>query len=273
MFEPDPASVRFIALGDSATHGVGDLVDGSWRGWARLLAAAMAERYDVRFDNLAVSGATVADVRQLQLEAALAHRPQVASLIVGLNDTLRSSWDSQRVHDDLLHCAETLAGQGATLLTVRFHDHSMVFGLPKLLARPMARRIGVLNAAYDEIHAKYGGLRIDLAEQAEVHNRSFWSVDRLHPSELGHRILAREYAALLSRHGLPCPLPSPFCTGQAPTRLRDARWLVTEGGPWLGRRARDLGPWAARLAVSEVFARTATRRAVASPQGVRPIAA
>jgi hypothetical protein len=27
--------------------------------------------------------------------------------------------------------------------------------------------------------------------------------------------------------------------------------MVTEGVPWFGRRAKDLGPWAARLAVTE----------------------
>mgnify|MGYP006172950607 CR=1 FL=1 len=37
--------------------------------------------------------------------------------------------------------AGLLAGQGAILLTVRFHDHSRVFGLPRLLARPLQRRI------------------------------------------------------------------------------------------------------------------------------------
>ena len=150
--------VRFSALGDSATHGLGDLVGESWRGWARILADAIGEDHDVSFCNLAIPGATVADVRHKQLADALAHRPQVASLIVGLNDTLRATWDPQRLREDLLHCAGELADQGAVLLTARFHDHSLVFGLPKLLGRPMARRIEELNAVYDEIHATYGGL-------------------------------------------------------------------------------------------------------------------
>ena len=32
---------------------------------------------------------------------------------------------------------------------------------------------------------------------------------------------------------------------------QDVEWLVTEGAPWLGRRARDLGPWAVRMAWEE----------------------
>ncbi len=272
MFDLDRTPVRFVTLGDSATHGVGDQVGGTWRGWARILADSLADRHQIQFDNLAVPGATVSDVRRLQLDSALALRPHVASLIVGLNDTLRSSWDARRVRDDLLHCGETLSAQGATLMTVRFHDHGAVLGLPGPLARPMTRRIEELNAAYDELHASFGGLRIDLSDRPEVQERSFWSVDRLHPSERGHRLLARTFAALLTQHGLPCPAPSPFCSEPAPTRRSEVRWLLTEGGPWLGRRARDLGPWALRLAVSSALARTTARRAV-SPHEVRQLAA
>jgi len=255
QFTGERSYVRFAALGDSATHGLGDHVGDGWRGWARILADAIGEDHDISFCNLAIPGATAADVRHNQLPDALAHRPQVASLIVGLNDTLRSSWDPERLREDLFHCAGELAAQGIILLTARFHDHSRIFGLPKLLARPMTRRIETLNAVYDEIHATYGGLRVDLAAHTEVYVRSFWSVDRLHPSEMGHRAIAREFAALLNERGLSFPLPSDSCTGEAPSRLRDAQWLVTQGGPWLGRRARDLGPWVARQAVSQVRAR------------------
>jgi lysophospholipase L1-like esterase len=278
MFDPDESAsgltrqftggrgyLRFAALGDSATHGLGDPVGDGWRGWARILADALGQDHDVSLCNLAVPGATAADVRRDQLDDALAHCPDVASLIVGLNDTLKSSWDPQQLREDLLHCAGELAAHGALLLTARFHDHSRVFGLPKLLGRPMARRIEVLNAVYDEIHATYGGLRIDLAAHDDVYVRSFWSVDRLHPSELGHRTIACEFAAQLNEHGLVFAPPSAACTSEAPSRLHDARWMVTEGGPWLGRRARDLGPWAVRRAVSRVRTRT--------PLGARALAA
>jgi lysophospholipase L1-like esterase len=249
--------VRFAALGDSATYGLGDQVGETWRGWARILADAIGEEHDVSFCNLAVPGATAADVRRHQLADAIAHRPLVVSLIVGLNDTMRSTWDPEQLRADLFHCADQLAAQGVILLTARFHDHSRVFGLPKLLGRPMARRIETLNAIYDEIHEKYDGLRVDLSAHPDVYVRSFWSVDRLHPSELGHRMIAREFAAQLNELGLSFSLPSAACTGEAPSLLRDAAWLVTRATPWLGRRARDFGPWAARQAVSQMRTRVA----------------
>ena len=249
--------VRFAALGDSATHGIGDRVDGAWRGWARLLADAIGADNDVSFCNLAVPGATVSEVVAHQLDDALAHAPHLASLVVGINDTRRSTWDAGRVRDELLGCADRLTGAGAQLLTVRFHDHGRVFHLPKPLARPLRRRIESLNAAYDEVVARYGGIRVDLAACPDVYQREFWSVDRLHPSELGHRRLAGEFARLIDEAGLSVPAPAPTPNVQAPTRGEDLRWMLTEGAPWMGRRARDLGPWAARTLVTQARVRLA----------------
>ncbi|HWJ81380.1 MAG TPA: SGNH/GDSL hydrolase family protein [Nocardioides sp.] len=256
--------LRFAALGDSTTVGIGDPVPdalgravnrqrGSWRGWARHLAQALGTTYDVSFCNLAVSGATAAEVRATQLDDALAHRPDLASLIVGMNDTLRSTWDEGRVRADLHEVAGSLADAGATVVTARFHDHGEVLGLPAFLRRPLAARIGRLNAVYDEIHDQYGGLRVDLAGRPELFRRESWSVDRFHPSELGHRCLARAIGEALVEDGWDFELPSLEPTGGLPPSWRrDMGWLVAEGGPWIGRRARDLGPWAARKAVARV---------------------
>jgi len=238
--------IRFASLGDSATVGLGDPADGNWRGWARILVDSMANDHDVSFCNLARTGATTADVRRHQLAEALDHRPHLVSLIVGLNDTLRASWDERQVRDDLLACAETITAAGALLLTARFHDHSRVFGLPRRFTLPMARRIAHLNSIYDEIHEAYGGLRVDLAGQPGVYDREFWSVDRLHPSELGHRALAHEFAALLDDRGLVFEPPALELDGDQPGRVRELQWLATEGVPWVARRARDLLPAAAR---------------------------
>jgi len=246
-----PSYVRFAALGDSATYGIGDPVADGWRGWARLLAEAMGQSHDVSFCNLAVTGATAPVVRRDQLDDALAHRPDLASLIVGVNDTMRSSWDPVSLREDLLTCAEALHGIGAVLITTRFHDHGAVLGLPGVLRRPLWRRIEQLNAVYDEILTMYGGVRLDLAGRPEVDARAFWSVDRLHPSELGHRRLANGFGGLVNDLGLDFPLPSLTPDGgRAPTRWQDVRWMVTEGAPWMGRRAKDLAPWAARMALT-----------------------
>jgi lysophospholipase L1-like esterase len=243
--------LRFAALGDSASCGVGDLSPAGWRGWAQLLADAIAVDHDVSFCKLAVPGATTADVRRDQLAEALDHRPHVASLVVGLNDAMRSTWDPEQLRADLLHCAGRLARQGALVITVRFHDPTRVLGLPGPLARPLRRRITILNEIYDEVHERYGALRVDLGADPQVYARERWAIDRLHPSELGHRHLARLVGELLVDEGLDFEPPSLTCSG-ASTSCRDvARTLLTEVVPWLGRRARDLGPAALREAMRQ----------------------
>ena len=236
--------LRFASLGDSATVGIGDPVPGGWRGWSRLLSSALATAYDVSYCNLAVSGATSTDVLHGQLADAVAHRPDLASLVVGVNDTMRAGWHPGRLREELMTCAAALHDAGATLLTARFHDHGAVFGLPGVLRRPLHARIEVVNAVYDEVHATFGGHRIDLAARLDVYDRAFWSVDRLHPSELGHRALARGVRRPARRR-----------PGSSSSRRRSSRragsrsgggrtWRgwSREGAPWVGRRARDLGP-------------------------------
>lgn len=245
--------LRFAALGDSTTVGVGDPVR---RGWAALLADAFTESYDVGFVNLAVSGGTTADVHDTQLRPALVLRPHLASVIVGVNDTMKSSWDPVRVRERLVTTAAELADAGALLLTVRYHDHASVLGLPGWLRRPMWQRIQQLNSAYDEIHARHDTVRIDLAQRPEVTTRAFWSVDRLHPSGQGHRTVARWYAEGLAERGyLVEPPGADAGAAPVPSRRDDLAWLAKAGVPWLARRAGDLGPWGARMALAELGAR------------------
>lgn len=253
--------IRFVALGDSASCGVGDPTPHGWRGWAQILADAIAADHHVSFCKLAVPGATVADVRRLQLSEALDHRPVIASLVVGLNDVLRSTWDPDQIREDLLHCAAALARQGALIITVRYHDHTRVLGLPKLLARPARRRIQVLNEIYDEVHQEFGTLRVDLAAEPTIYARELWAADRLHPSELGHRHLSRIVGQMLADEGLDLTPPSLTCTGSARSRRDLVRVLTTEVLPWLARRLHDLAPCAAREAARQTrsLLRTATR--------------
>jgi lysophospholipase L1-like esterase len=205
-----PGYLRFAALGDSSTFGLGDPVAGGWRAWARLLAEAFsASAYDVSFCNVAIPGATAGSVLRSQVTDAVAHRPDLAALVVGVNDVLKSTWDAGRVRDELFACADALTAEGATLLTARFHDHAAVLPLPSALRRPLRHRIDQLNAVWDDVHAAYGGLRVDLSARPEPLDRSFWSVDRMHPSELGHRCLAR------------APRPRPGTVGRAPRVERD----------------------------------------------------
>jgi lysophospholipase L1-like esterase len=242
----------FVALGDSITVGMGDPAPdggGGWRGWAALLAASLPEPV---MHNLATLGALAADVERIQLPAATALKPDVASVVVGINDTLRGNFDPRCTGPAVARTVEGLRAAGAQVLTMRLPDPGQMFGLPKSLARPLSRRVRAVNEAVDEVAQRYGTLHLDAARDPAIYERRFWSVDRLHPNERGHRFMACQFHTLLAAAGVPVgPQPDPEPSTPPPSRMAEVRWMATKGTMWLARRSRDLVPTLLALAVRE----------------------
>ncbi|MEU5322413.1 SGNH/GDSL hydrolase family protein [Streptomyces sp. NPDC021056] len=243
--------VRFVALGDSLTEGVGDPVGEGWRGWAALLAGGLGECVD--FTNLAVSGSQTRDVVERQLPAGLALRPDLVSVVVGVNDTLRCTFDIHAVASRLDAVYAAFASQGAVVLTACLPDPGAMLGLPGALARPLARRQRAVNTVVHALSERYGAVHLHAAEGAWLVDRAMWSADRLHPGERGHRQLAVRFHALLAEAGLATGVaPSPEPEFPVPTRSASLWWLATAGTGWVARRCTDLLPQLLRLAADEV---------------------
>jgi lysophospholipase L1-like esterase len=244
---PSTAVRTLVALGDSTTVGLGDpLPGGGWRGFPALLGTALG----ARVANPSRAGARMACVRREQLPVALdalrAGGASAAVIVAGMNDTLRSDFDPTTLHADCAAVVAELGRAGAYVLVVRYHDHTRVFWLPRPLRRALTRRIAALNAVIDSVAAAdpAGVGVLDLHTLPGGYERATWSVDRLHPSERGHRLLAAGLAALLADAGFAVPEPvSLECAGGRPvSSAQRAAWLVVKGVPWLVRRGRDLGP-------------------------------
>ncbi|MFD2793733.1 GDSL-type esterase/lipase family protein [Promicromonospora vindobonensis] len=146
-------SFGLVALGDSITVGVGDTVGpdavhGS--GWAAHLAAVLGVE---AFTNLASSGARSHDVVGQQLDAALALRPRLATVLVGGNDVLRSDFDARLTLMDLQRCVTELCRAGADVVLVRLPLIGLFEISPRLVRHVMRRRVALVNAAVDEVAA------------------------------------------------------------------------------------------------------------------------
>ncbi|SEP43506.1 Lysophospholipase L1 [Amycolatopsis saalfeldensis] len=239
---------RLAVLGDSTAVGLGDPLPhrGGWRGVGPLVAAALGVGED-GYLNPSFTGARMNCVLSEQLPLVLAHRPDVALIVVGMNDTLRPDFDAERISADLTEIIRTLAAVGTTVVPVRFHDHGKVFRLPQSLKRALSARVAELNAAIDAVVAAEGVPCLDLDTMPGAYDLTAWSVDRLHPSELGHRMLALGFTALLADAGFAVPEPvSLTCSGGVePSAAGHFGWLVLKGVPWLWRRGREFLPYAA----------------------------
>src|SRR6202789_4583277 len=130
---------RVVTLGDSITMGMGDPAPGGgWRGWAHYLAGGLARP---ELHNLAVRCAQAKHVERDQLPAAIELRPDIPSVLVGINDTLRAGFDPVRTGQATARTVAALTASGATVLTMRLPDPAQMFGLPTALARPLTRRL------------------------------------------------------------------------------------------------------------------------------------
>jgi lysophospholipase L1-like esterase len=230
-----------VVLSDSVGVGLGDPVTGQgWRGFAPLLAEAVAP---ARFVNLSVNGARLGSVRRNQLPAAVAAGPDVAIVVAGMNDTMRSDFDPARLHADIDRIVAELTRAGALVVTIKYHDHGQVFRLPGPLRRILGERIAELNAVFDVVARRHNARIVDLGELPGIYHPTAWSIDRLHPSELGHRILAKALAARLGEAGMAAGEVSLDCAGGLVTSTwQHVGWLIVKGIPWLVSRSRDLVP-------------------------------
>jgi len=249
----------FVALGDSITLGVGDpvrladpctgRVRRAWRGWAALLADGLC---DPVLHIVAGNGACSADVEREQLPRALALRPDIASVVIGVNDTLRSNFDAVRIGTTAARSIGALRAAGAVVLTMRLPDPGRMLGMPGVLARPLAHRAHQINAVIDEVAERFGTLHFDAAADDATYDPRMWAVDRLHPSERGHRLIARRFHAMLAADGYPVgPEPDPEPGNPPPTRAMEFAWLATKGTAWVVRRSTDLVPSLLAMAVTE----------------------
>ncbi len=230
---------RFVALGDSITLGIGDPVRlppaagqrgqgrRAWRGWAALLAASLP---DADLHIVAGNGACMADLERDQLPMALQLRPDLASVVIGVNDTLRPGFDPGRIAASAAHTIGALRAAGADVLTMRLPDPGRMLGMPGVLARPLARRAHEVNEAMDGVAQRFGTLHFDAASDSDAYDPRMWAVDRLHPSERGHRLIARRFHALLAQAG-----PSARRRGLSRSTSRRRRASSWRGWPPRGR--------------------------------------
>ncbi|MFA9430905.1 SGNH/GDSL hydrolase family protein [Egicoccus sp. AB-alg2] len=232
---------RYVAVGDSTTEGMDDPDGaGGYRGWADRFAEHVdrAQGGGLEYANLAVRGRTTAAIRAEQLLPALALEPDLVTVVSGMNDLLRPSFDLRGVVRDLHVMQAAFVHEGATVLSFTLPDLSPV--LP--LARPLDGRLRALNDGIRRACERSGARLLDLAAHPVASDPRLWSEDRLHANSAGHERIAD---ALAHRLGLPGarddwtePLPPAPARRRSELAAAELAWARTHLGPWLYRRLR-----------------------------------
>ncbi|MFE7645925.1 SGNH/GDSL hydrolase family protein [Streptomyces phaeoluteigriseus] len=231
-----PPYSSLVAVGDSFTEGMSDLLpDGTYRGWADLLAGRMAAHTPgFRYANLAVRGKLIGQIVEEQVPVAATMGADVITLVGGLNDTLRPKCDMVRVRDLLTEAVERLAPSCKQLVLMRSPGRQ-----GPVLAR-FRPRMEELFACVDGLAARHGALVVDLYGAPSLGDPRMWDVDRLHLTAEGHRRIAEAVWQGLGYDpedtGWHEPMPATVPPAWVARRVADARFARRYLLPWIARR-------------------------------------
>ncbi|MEV4642686.1 SGNH/GDSL hydrolase family protein [Actinoplanes sp. NPDC049548] len=229
--------MRYVAIGDSFTEGLGDeLPDGSVRGWADRVAAGLAvsSGEPVEYANLAIRGRLLEPIVTEQLDAALAldPPPTLITLNGGGNDMMRPGGDMARLVELTEQAVRRCVDAGVRMVLISGADPSerLPFG------SVMRRRGELLTVAVGELAARYDLPFADVFHDTEIRRAHYWSPDRLHLNAAGHQ---RAAGLILTAMGHPTAAhvvdPGP---AEGRRLLAEARYYREHVLPWLHRRVR-----------------------------------
>jgi lysophospholipase L1-like esterase len=184
---------RLLVMGDSIAAGNGDPIEGYLdRSWADRLAAALsrAARLDA-YLNLGHVGARAGEVREGQLDRALAFRPDLAMVAAGANDTFRRSFTAAAVEAELAQILGALDDGGALVVTFGCFDLGRTSFAPAERRPVLSERLHALGRLTESVTRRHRGVHVDFLRHPALDD-GLISADRIHINRRGHAIVAAE---------------------------------------------------------------------------------
>ena len=248
---------RIIALGDSSVFGVGDhgdAIPSVGAGWAGRLAHDLTAG---NFINVAKNGARARHITKHQLSAAHAFRPDLALVCIGTNDVLRGDFSPEEIKDSLITVIETLSENNAVIILLGLPDPISTAPGPLALRKILSARVAIINEIYIELSERENVVLVPTWDSKIAHERRMWHVDRMHPSAIGHQLIADLVRRKLA---LPRRSAKKLSTSINMSKKFELYWLITNGAKWFAKRSVDLVPALIWLMVSENIRASKARR-------------
>ncbi|MDR0555290.1 MAG: SGNH/GDSL hydrolase family protein [Treponema sp.] len=215
--------MRILFQGDSITDGNRyqdeerrwDLNHQMGHGYAFMVNGFLGARYPegrYEFVNRGVSGNTVEDLRARLDRDILDVKPDVLSILIGVNDCLRAVRNNQTDID-----ADRF---GETYRRILGETAAKLPGIRILLCEPFIlpvgqvkenyavwkRMIGRIQGKVRELSAEFHTILVPLQktfdERCGVREAAYWIWDGIHPAVCGHQVIADKWIDAFLSHGL-----------------------------------------------------------------------
>ena len=179
---PRLQTIKYIALGDSLTAGVG--VSDYKNSLAFTVAENLSLKNNVELINFARSGYTTKDVLENQLTEVISENPNVITLLIGVND-LHNLKSLQEFENNYVQIVSTLKKTNAKiyLLSIPYLGSKKIVYFPYNLILDF--RTKQFNNVIKKISFDYKIEFIDLYSLKK--SSDFYSEDQFHPGENGYK--------------------------------------------------------------------------------------
>jgi lysophospholipase L1-like esterase len=193
--EEASAPLTYAAIGASDVIGVG-ADDPLQDAWVALLSRKLPA--GTRFLRLGMPGAFARQALARQVPTAVAARPQLATVWLGVNDfNARVALDTYARH--LRRILARLVGAGARVFVGNLPDLTMVPAFAGQPREALLAGVGTWNRTIAEIADGTGARLVDLmAVSAGVDHGWLVAADGFHPSTEGHRVLSEVFWGAMS---------------------------------------------------------------------------
>ncbi|GGF61591.1 lipase [Paenibacillus albidus] len=214
-----PKGTKLIMIGDSITdcervrpfgEGKGDALGNGYVSHINALLESTYPEQDVRTINMGISGDTIRELRVRWQTDVIDLQPDWVSVMIGINDIMRhyNRRHIKECHVSLEEYEQTLEALVAETKASGVQEVILMtpFFIESSSGDPLRSMILQYGAAVKRISERQGTRLIDVQSAFDRHLKHHYSLelaaDRVHPTQTGHMIIAREWLKAIGYHWL-----------------------------------------------------------------------
>lgn len=233
----------YTAIGDSLSEGLGDFTfhhDRLHNGWTDRLAGILAKEaeekgYQFQYANLAIRGANLTKIIEIQLPKALRMQPDLVTVMAGSNDLMTRAEKLPELMERFRLGLLSLKAAGCDVVVANTINplHLRLF---KNLRKRSERFSNMIQQVADDLDIQV----LDVFGIEDFEQLMFWAEDMVHFSGHGHIAVANKAARLLDLDYRYPELDPQELTPLTRGMLETIRWVFRDVIPFVDRRIKGV---------------------------------